>query len=126
MTSGDKAQVGQVSVDEAMNRVLAAERDARLAVAECRAEAARIIAQAEGRARALSGRSEARIKSAHRIADAAVARALSELAEVPPDPGIDVGPEGLSGDVSHDGATIPEPLARALETLVGEILGGAS
>lgn len=126
MTSGDKSQAKQASVDEAMNRVLAAERDARLAVAECRAEAARIVAQAEARARALSGRGEARIKAAHRIADAAIARALAELAEVPPDPGLDLGSKGASRGGPGEGADMPEALARAVERLAGEILGGAS
>jgi hypothetical protein len=118
MTSGDKSHGRPTAVDEAMNQVLAAERDARLVVAECRAEAARLIAEAEMRARALAGRSEARIKAAHRIADAAIARALAELAEVPPGSWLEVEAEG-------EAAAVPEPLARALETLVGEILGGA-
>jgi hypothetical protein len=126
MTSGDKSQARHASVDEAMNRVLAAERDARLAVAECRAEAARIVAEAETRARALAGRSEARIKAAHRIADAAIARALAELAEVPSDPGLDVGSEGAPRSIPDDSTLIPEPLAQAVEVLAGEILGGAA
>jgi len=113
-------------VDEAMNRVLAAERDARLAVAECRAEAARIIAQAETRARALAGRSEARIKAAHRIADAAIARALGELAGVPPGSWLETQAEGTPGAGLGEVAGALGPLDRALETLVGEILGGAS
>lgn len=126
MASSDKPQGRQISVDEAMNLVLAAERDARLAVAECRSEAARLIAEAEARARALAGRSEARIKLAHRIADAAIARALAELAEVAPDPGLVLGSNGASRGVSGESAAIPEPLSRALERLAGEILGGAS
>jgi hypothetical protein len=126
MTRVDKTRGQTVSVDEVMNRVLAAERDARLAVAECRAEAARIVAQAETRARALSGRSEARIKAAHRVADAAIARALAELTGMPPDPGLDAGLEDAPGGVPGNVGAIPEPLARALENLVGEILGDES
>ncbi len=122
MTSSDKSQGGQTAVDEAMNRVLAAERDARLAVAECRAEAARIVALAETRARALSGRSEARIKAAHRIADAAIARALADLAEVPAGADLDEPTQGAP----HGVAAIPEALAKAVETLAGEILGAGS
>jgi regulator of protease activity HflC (stomatin/prohibitin superfamily) len=119
MIGGDKTRSGQPAVDEAMNRVLAAERDARQAVAECRAEAARLVAEAEARARALGGRSEARIRLAHRVADTAIARALAELAEVPPVSDLDRAAEG---DPDR-GAAIPEPLARSLETLVTEILG---
>jgi regulator of protease activity HflC (stomatin/prohibitin superfamily) len=119
MIGGDKTRSGQPAVDEAMNHVLAAERDARQAVAECRAEAARLVAEAEARARALAGRSEARIKLAHRVADAAIARALAELAEVPPVSDLDRAAEG---DLDR-AAAIPEPLASSLETLVTEILG---
>ena len=67
------------SVDRAMNRVLLAEQEARDAVEQCRAEAARIIAEAEERARGFSQRAERRIKLAHRIADRAVERALQGL-----------------------------------------------
>lgn len=106
-------------MDAAMNRVLAAERDARVAVSECRAEASRLVAEAEGRARALAGRSEAHIKLAHRRADAAIAQAVAGLAEV--------GPEPTSGlGVAQSGSEVaPEPLANAVETLIDEILGGA-
>ena len=116
MTSVDTTPVGTLTADEAMNRVLAAERDARLAVAECRAEAARLIATAESRARALASRSEAHIKTAHRRADAAIARALAELARTPL-PDLAEGPEG--------GAEVGAGLGSALflEGLADEILG---
>jgi regulator of protease activity HflC (stomatin/prohibitin superfamily) len=126
MTSGDKTQVGQVSADEAMNRVLAAERDARLAVAECRAEAARLIAAAEARARALAGLSEAHIKAAQRLADAAIARALADLAQTPlpdQDQAADQGSGGAADRGPEAPGAISAPLAQALEALVGEILG---
>jgi regulator of protease activity HflC (stomatin/prohibitin superfamily) len=123
MTGGDKAQGRQVSVDEVMNRVLAAEHDARLAVAECRAEAARIVAEADARARALAGRSEARIKVAHRIADGAIGRALAELAQVPLASGPDEEPKTAAGG---DAASVPQPLARAIRSLADEIIGGAA
>jgi len=117
MSGGDKQSGGTASVDEAMNRVLAAERDARLAVAECRAEAARMVAEAERRARALAGRSEAHIKAAHRRADAAIERALGELVEVPPV----AMPEGAPTPRSE--GEVPPALAQAIEALVVEILG---
>jgi regulator of protease activity HflC (stomatin/prohibitin superfamily) len=125
MTSGDTTQVGPVAADEAMNRVLAAERDARLAVAECRAEAARLVAVAEARARALASRSEAHIKTAHRRADAAIARVLADLAQTPlPDQA-----EGSRGGTEQgSGATtaIAPPLAKALVALADEILGAGT
>jgi hypothetical protein len=113
MIGGDKAQDRSVSVDEIMNRVLAAEHDARLAVAE-------FVAEAETRARALAGRSEARIKAAHRIADAAIDRALVELAQVPPAFGADGEPTIAAGG---DPLSVPQPLARAIRALADEIIG---
>jgi hypothetical protein len=119
--SGDHTQSSATAtVDEAMNRVLAAERDARLAVAECRAEAARIIAAAERRARALAGRSEAHIKAAHRRADAAIENALADLVEVPPV----AMPDGAPAPRSEGEA--PPALAQAIGALVAEILGEGS
>jgi hypothetical protein len=121
MTSADTTQVGALTADEAMNRVLAAERDARLAVAECRAEAARLVATAESRARALASRSEAHIKTAHRRADSAIAHALAELAQTPfPDQaaGEDAGQELGTADAA--------PLAEILDILVDEILGAGA
>jgi regulator of protease activity HflC (stomatin/prohibitin superfamily) len=121
MNTDDRKQPLSESVDEAMNRVLAAERDARLAVAECRAEAARLIAAAEAQARALAGRSEARIKLAQRIADGAIARALAELSEVPPVADL----TGTLRDAASS-ADRAEHLTRAIDTLIEEILGGAA
>jgi hypothetical protein len=121
MTSGDTFPVGTLTADEAMNRVLAAERDARLRVAECRAEAARLIATAESRARALASRSEAHIKTAHRRADAAIAHALAELAQTPlPD-------QAVGEDAGHETGTADgAPLAEILDVLVDEILGAGA
>jgi hypothetical protein len=77
---GEQTKVSETaSVDRAINQVLAAEREAREAVEECRARAAQMVAEAEDRARAVAKRTERRIKAAHRIADMAVERALKEL-----------------------------------------------
>ena len=121
MSSGDTTEVGALTADQAMNRVLAAERDARLAVAECRAEAARLVAAAESRARALASRSEAHIKRAHRRADAAIARALADLARTPlPD-------QHAGEDAGHETATAEAaPLADVLDVLADEILGAGA
>ena len=101
------------SVDLAINRVLAAEREAREAVEQCRAEAALILNAAEERARAVTSRTERRIKAVHRIADRAVERALSELRK---EPGDEVVPE----EAGRAGGR----LERALDVLVCEIVGG--
>jgi regulator of protease activity HflC (stomatin/prohibitin superfamily) len=121
MTSGDTTQARVLTADEAMNRVLAAERDARLAVAECQAEAARLIAAAESRARALASLSEAHIRTAHQRADAAIAHALAELAQTPlPD-------QAAGKEAGHEtGAAGGAPLAEILDVLVAEILGAGT
>lgn len=100
------------SVDEAINRVLAAERDARKAVEQCRSEATHIIAAAEERARRISGRAEKRINAAHRIADRAVERALAELRGKV---------QERQGD--RDSARDRERIDQAVATLVDEIIG---
>lgn len=77
---GEQTKVSETaSVDRAINQVLAAEREAREAVEQCRARAAQMVAEAEDRAQAVAKRTERRIKAAHRIADMAVERALKEL-----------------------------------------------
>jgi hypothetical protein len=105
--SGDSAPV-----DLAMNQVLAAERDAREAVAACRQEAQRILEAAEERVLRISRRAERRVKVAHRVADAAVDRALLGLGREKG--GRPAGPAGEVGDGSLD---------RAIDRLVDEILG---
>jgi hypothetical protein len=103
---------GADAVDRAINRVLLAEREARVAVDACHGEAARIVADAENLSLGIGRRTEARIKAAHRIADRAVDRALHEL----------LGP--IAGRESKQGGT-PDAarLERAVDVLVAEILG---
>lgn len=103
------------SVDQVVNRVLLAEREAHQAVEECRAEAAGLLSEAEGRARRVSRNAESRIRSAHRIADKAVTRALRELQGGGED-SVGSGCDGGEGD----------RLDRALLALVEEIIGGSS
>jgi regulator of protease activity HflC (stomatin/prohibitin superfamily) len=81
-------------IDDAMNRVLAAEQAARDAVDGCRRQADAIITGAEAAARAVSSRAERRMRLAHGIADRGIERALSALRsaestspESLPDPG---------------------------------------
>ena len=101
------------AVDRAINQVLSAEREARERVERCRVEAANIVAAAEVRARAISERTEKRIKAAHRIADAAVELALADL--------MGEAPKAIAGtDVGQVGGG---RLERAIETLLDEITG---
>lgn len=102
-----------LQVDEAMNRVLAAEQEARQAVEDCREEAAAILSAAEETAAAIERRTERRIRAAHQIADQAVERALAELAGTRP-----VGSDALAPPAD------PERIGRAVATLADEIIGG--
>lgn len=98
-------------VDEAFNRVLAAEAQAREQVEACRQQAAEILKDAEAHARRISNRTDRRLRLTHQIADRAVSRALGELAEVPAEPAAAL----------PDDATL-ERLGRIIDRLAGEIL----
>ena len=89
--------------DAAINRVLAAERDARDAVADCRRQARAMLAAAEEDARAVTGRAEGRIRAAHGIAERGIERALAEL----------------RGQV--DDSVDPAPAPERLDALVAEL-----
>lgn len=112
MSAGDGLSDADV-VDQVMNQVLAAERQARDAVEQCRAQAAAILAEAEERARAIGRRTEHRIRLTHKIADQAVDDALVELR----------GPDSGRTAV-EDAGEARERVDRAVDALVEEILGG--
>lgn len=98
-------------VDAAFNRVLAAEAEARETVEQCKHEAATILAAAEEHARRIASRTDRRMRLAHRIADAQVARALSDLvAPLLPEAAADLDAETLAR------------LDQAITVLVDEIL----
>jgi len=99
-------------VDQAINQVLAAERDAREAVERCRAEAEAILAAAEERVGRIGRSTERRVRAAHRTADRAVERALKELL------GADVGEDDHAAAVADEAR-----VDRAVETLADEIVG---
>ena len=98
-------------VDRAFNRVLAAEAEAREQVAECRRQAAAILAAAEEQARRITSRADRRVRRAHRIADAGVERALAELHAAT----VEAVPENPERDALAR-------LDRAIDDLVSEIL----
>jgi cell division septum initiation protein DivIVA len=98
-------------VDAAFNRVLAAEAKAREAVEECRQAATAVLAAAEEHARRIASRADRRVRLAHRIADAQVARALSDLlTPTPTEPAAGLDAETLAR------------LDRAIAALADEIL----
>jgi cell division septum initiation protein DivIVA len=86
------AKGSDLSVDEVFNRVLAAEQEAREAVAACRLEADAIIARGEREARRIARRADRRMRNAHTIVDRSIERALAEL-QRPSAAGVDAAPD---------------------------------
>ena len=102
------------AVDRVMNQVLEAEEEARKAVEQCRAQATRIVADAEENVRRIARRTERRIKQTNRIADLAVDRALHKLY---------ISESGQATKTpKREAATM---LDRVVDVLVDEILGGS-
>jgi hypothetical protein len=99
-------------IDAAFNRVLAAEAEARGALARCRQEAADRVRAAEGEARAIARRAERRIQAANRIADHGIERGLVGLAAAAPRDTDGPGPE-------------PERVSALVASLAAELTGGA-
>ena len=112
-TSQKPSETG--SVDRAINRILAAEQEARDAVENCRVEAARILSEAEERVREIDRRAERRMRAAQRIADASVARSIQRLRE-----------RGSSAVSETDEGRPGSPVDTAVEALVDEMLDGTS
>lgn len=102
---------GSDRIDAAFNRVLAAEARAREQVEDCRKQAAAILTAAEEQARRITSRTDRRVRRAHRIADAGVERALSELLA----PAAAAEPGGLADEAQTR-------LDLAIAALVEEIL----
>lgn len=102
-------------VDEAIARVLEAERAARAAVAQCVEDAEAMRQAARARAQAIAERAAERAAVVHRRADASIRARIEELnrertgLQQPPGPG----------------AEEPRRLARALDRLADELAGGA-
>jgi len=67
------------SVDEAIRRVLSAEREARLAVEECRRQAHRRLSQARAAARRILAQGDERIDGLHARCERTVARTIAAL-----------------------------------------------
>jgi hypothetical protein len=105
------------AIDQAINRILAAERDARAGVAQCAAEAEASLAAAQARAERVRVRTEQRVQLVHRIADRCLDLVLADLAAIPIDPDEDGAatpvPTGPP-DVAMD-----EAIARLLDEMVG-------
>lgn len=109
------AAAATAPVDDAIARVLEAERSARAAVAQCAEDAESMRLAARARAHAIAERAAERAAAVHRWTDASIRARIDELNRErtsllrPADPVADE----------------PQRLARALDRLADELAGGA-
>jgi len=106
---------GLVSVDEAINRVLAAERTAREAVAGCRQQALDVLEDAREQSLRIEMRAEEKIRATSAISDASIDREIAE---------IEAETVALTEEteLSDDQLTY---LDQVIDTLIMELLGAA-
>lgn len=90
-------------VDQAINRVLAGERDARRAVEKCRLEARSLVTDARAQARHILERADARIGALHAhcvlTADQAVEALRTETEAIPLQPSVSTEQDGRLDEV---------------------------
>jgi len=103
----------QAEVEEAIARILQAERDAREAVGRCEAQAAARVAAAREQAAAIDARADRRIAALRARIDAAVDRRVAELDASDPKAGPATG---------HDPAA-DELFSRAAAAALRELTG---
>lgn len=103
-----------LEAEDAVSRVLEAERVARLQVTQCEAEAAHLVAEANAKAQALRDRTAARVE---RLSARMTAQAQQRLAQ------IHTERERLASETGADPATLAR-LHAAIGKLVAEIAGG--
>ncbi|AGA91015.1 hypothetical protein Thimo_2270 [Thioflavicoccus mobilis 8321] len=105
------------TIDQAINRILAAEREGRADVARCAAEAEGILADAQARAERIRERTEARVQLVHRIADRCLEKVLGELHSLPPEPDEGTAPLAAASDVPDE--VMDDAVARLVDELIG-------
>lgn len=108
----DNAVPNLPGVDEAMNRVLREEQQARVAVETCRERAKMLLEHAQNRAKLVEYRTDARLLRIQWLADRALQRALQGLGASASRAGL--GPASVAGD---------ERLARVIEVVLDEMVG---
>jgi len=101
------------SIDEAINAVLRAERDAKNTVEECRKEADRQLAEAREKARRIARRTDARITALHGRCSTATHREIETMLESEHEP-----ETGLPRESEK------EILRAAIKALATELTGG--
>ena len=101
-------------VDEAIARVLDAERSARAAVELCAANAEAIRQAARARAHAIAERAAERAASVHRWTESSIRLRIAELDRE----------RAALQQPAAPGPDEPQRVARALDLLAGELIGG--
>jgi vacuolar-type H+-ATPase subunit H len=110
--SRDTAVLNVPGIDEAMNRVLREEQQARVAVETCRERAKMLLEHAQNRAKLVEYRTDARLLRIQWLADRALQRAL----------------QGLAASASRSGrgpasAAVSDRLTRLIEVILDEMVG---
>lgn len=109
----DAVVLNTPGIDEAMNRVLREEEQARVAVETCRERAKMLLEHAQNRAKLVEYRTDARLLRVQWLADRALQRAL----------------QGLAASAARSGAGTPSAeaggrLAHVIEVMLDEMVGG--
>lgn len=109
--SRDTALLNAPGIDEAMNRVLREEQQARVAVETCRERAKMLLEHAQNRAKLVQYRTDARLLRIQWLADRALQRALQGLGA------------GARARLGRSTVTGDERLARVIEVMLDEMVG---
>ncbi len=110
--SRDTALLNAPGIDEAMNRVLREEQQARVVVETCRERAKMLLEHAQNRAKLVEYRTDARLFRVQWLADRALQRALQGL-----------GASGARAGLGRGTVTGDERLARVIEVMLDEMVG---
>jgi len=105
-------QLGTDDTEEAINRVLGAERDARAAIERCVQQAAATVDAARQRARHLAAHTDVRIGKVHARCSLALGRQIEALLR-----------QEQAGDVAPPAAHDDEVLVAAVEHLAAALTG---
>jgi pheromone shutdown protein TraB len=111
--SRDAVAVSTPGIDDAMNRVLREEQQARVAVETCRERAKLFLEHAQNRAKLIEYRTDARLLRVQWLADRSLQSALQRLSAAGPRSG---APSPRVRDADR--------LARIIDRMLDEMVGG--
>lgn len=108
-----RSRRAETSVDQAIERVLAAEREANKAIEECRQQARSLASRARARSRRILERADERIGGLRARSDPTVNKTIAEL---------EAQMHGLSGEPTLDDEQLAR-VERGVRILAAEITG---